>query len=78
MPMSQQLTLDEDGFAFDPSTGDSYLVNPSGLAILKSLREGKLMQEIAQALATAYRITVEDARRDVSDFLSHLKSFGLG
>ena len=34
------LAINHDGFVFDPSTGDSYVMNPTGLAILQGLQDG--------------------------------------
>jgi len=72
-----QLALNDEGFAFDPTSGDSYQVNHVGLSILKGLREGKENQEVAQVLTEEYEVSQEDAERDVADFSGRLKTFGL-
>ncbi len=33
------LAISDTGFVFDPRTGHSYTVNPSGLALLRSLKQ---------------------------------------
>ena len=77
MQPHSRLALNDEGFAFDPTTGDSFMLNETGLVILKGLRERKGNCEIARALAEEYEVTPEDAESDVADFLAHLKSFGL-
>ena len=77
MARLSQLALNDEGFAFDPNTGDSFLVNGTGLAILRALREGNDQGAVAQALTEEYETTPEDARRDVDDCLGRLRTFGL-
>jgi hypothetical protein len=72
-----KLALNEEGFAFDPTTGDSYIVNRTGLQILHALRENREAGEIARMLVEAYGILPDEADRDVADFRERLKSFGL-
>jgi hypothetical protein len=72
-----QLALNEEGFAFDPTTGDSYLINRTGLQILRALRDHREDGEVARMLAEAYGLTAGDAERDVADFRERLKGFGL-
>lgn len=72
-----QLALNDEGFAFDPTSGDSYQVNHVGLFILNGLREGKEDPEVAQMLTEEYEVSQEDANRDMADFSGRLKTFGL-
>lgn len=71
------LALNEEGFAFDPTTGDSFRINHTGLFILKKLREGIDENEIAEALTEEYEVSPDDAERDVTDFLRMLKTLNL-
>ncbi len=72
-----RLAINDEGFIFDPETGNSYTVNETGLFILKRLKEGKTPEEIASELSENYDVATEEALRDVLDFLEKLKSFGL-
>jgi hypothetical protein len=45
-----QLAISDEGFVFDPTTGDSFQVSPTGLRILVALRTGKAEEEVAQGL----------------------------
>ena len=71
------LAINDEGFAFDPTSGDSFQVSLTGLLILSCLKVGKADEEIAQALAEKYEVSLEDAQRDVSDFRASLKNVGL-
>lgn len=77
MQKLSQLALNDEGFVFDPMTGDSYLVNETGLFILKGLRENHDEDEIARMLTEEYEVGLEDAERDVADFQGRLRTSGL-
>ncbi|HEY3322202.1 MAG TPA: HPr-rel-A system PqqD family peptide chaperone [Planctomycetota bacterium] len=77
MSRLSRLALNDEGFVFDPATGDSFLVNRCGLLILRALNDGKNNKEVIQAVADDYEVSAEDAERDVADFRSQLKSLGI-
>jgi PqqD family protein of HPr-rel-A system len=77
MPKLNQLALNEEGFVFDPTTGDSFMLNETGLFILERLREEKSDEEIQDSLVETFEVTVEEAERDMSDFQTRLKAIGL-
>ena len=71
------LALNHQGFVFDPTTGDSYVANSVGLAILEQLREGRSDVDIVAHVAEHFTVAPSEARRGVCDFLARLRSFGL-
>lgn len=77
MQRLRSLALNPDGFAFDPTTGESYTLNAPGLVVLEGLREGLTPDDLATRLTEKYDVTVEEASRDVEDFLDHLRTFRL-
>jgi hypothetical protein len=77
MSRVHQLAINEEGFVFDPSTGQSFTVNQGGLTILNGLKEGKNVVDIAGALREMHDVTFEDVERDVTDFIAHLKIYRL-
>jgi hypothetical protein len=77
MSRVHQLAINDEGFVFDPSTGQSFTVNQGGLAILNGLKEGKNAADIATALREMHDVTFEDVERDVTDFIGHLKIYRL-
>ncbi len=72
-----QLALSDEGFVFDPQTGDSFQVSETGMAVLRALKEGRSDEEIAQSLVADFEVALEEARRDCADFRGQLKNFGL-
>jgi PqqD family protein of HPr-rel-A system len=77
MPKLTHLAVNDEGFVFDPTTGDSFHVSPTGLVILTGLRENQTDAAIAQALAKKYEVSLIDAQHDVADFRANLKNLGL-
>ena len=71
------LALNDEGFAFNPTTGDSYQISSTGVVILAALRENKSDDAIAQSLSEKFDVTLADTRHDVADFKASLKNLGL-
>ena len=72
-----RLTLNSEGFVFDPASGESFTANATGLFILNSLREHKSPETIAQELSDKYEVTQDEAERDITDFQVHLRTYKL-
>jgi len=77
MPHLAQLALSDEGFVFDPQTGDSFQVSEAGLFLLTAFKAGKSDEEAAALLAAEFDVSPEEARRDCTDFRGSLKNFGL-
>lgn len=73
----KRIAISDDGFLFDPLTGDSYVCNGTGLAILRLLKQGLDAAAIAEALVLSFDTDMERAQRDVLDFLDCLRPWGL-
>ena len=71
------LALNDQGFAFDPATGTSYTLNPTGLAVLRGLRDGLADDELAERLAAGWEVGVDRAAADIAVFRRHLTTLGL-
>ncbi len=77
MDRIRALALNPDGFAFDPTTGESFTLNATGLATLEGLRDGLPVEQVADRLSEDYEVPVEEAARDVADFVDHLRAYRL-
>ena len=77
MQRLRSLALNPDGFAFDPTTGESYTLNATGLAVLEGLRDGLSADELTAMLTERFEVATDEASRDVDDFLDHLRTFRL-
>lgn len=72
-----QLAINTEGFVFDPSTGESFTANQTGVAGLNGLRVGKSIQEIAKELTDEFEVSFEEAERDITDFVTLLQAHRL-
>ena len=77
MRIVNQLSLAQDGFAFNPATGETFTVNDAGLLILKALQSGSTSDETVGLLAEAYQVPKDEASRDVLDFQNRLQCLGI-
>ena len=77
MERLKRLALNEEGFVFDPETGSSFVVNPTGLFILKKLREGMDEDGVIKALTEEFEVDEDTARRDFYDFIEQLRILGI-
>lgn len=71
------LAMNDEGFMFDPTTGDSFVVNQTAMFIVQSLQDERTENEIAELLVERYDVSRDDALRDIADFTSRLKSLQL-
>lgn len=67
-----RLAISESGFIFDPTSGQSYTVNPVGLAILRHIQQTQNLQEAIQFVLERYEGEPSDMERDVEDFFASL------
>jgi len=73
----RELALSDSGFVFDPMTGHTFTVNPSGLLILRWLKDGVELEDVPRRLAGEFELEPgEDPGRDVQDFLMQLRECG--
>ncbi|RTZ68517.1 MAG: PqqD family protein [Aquificaceae bacterium] len=77
MEKLKRLAINEEGFAFDPETGNSFVLNQTGLFIVKKLREGLSEEEVISELLKEFEVDEETARRDFYDFMEQLRILGL-
>ncbi len=74
----KEIALSESGFVFDPVTGLTFSVSPTGLFILERLRDGKDADGVIEALREEFDTTDRnDLVRDLNEFLRALKEQGI-
>ncbi len=73
----KNLLLNDNGFGFDPATGFTYTISPSGLEVVQWLKAGATETEVAAKLTDGYDIDRHNAVRDLAAFLETLGKYGL-
>lgn len=77
MKIKKNIALSDSGFIFNPSSGDSYSINPIGNKILQYMKEDKTEEEIIQLITEEYMIDKDTVEKDLYDFKNMLKSYKL-
>jgi Coenzyme PQQ synthesis protein D (PqqD) len=77
MKLKRNLALNDSGFVFDPSTGDSFSTNAIGLEIIHMIKEGKTPKHIQSKIIEKYTVDTASVERDYCDFIKILKEYNL-
>ena len=77
MSRLHHLAINKDGFVFDPTSGESFTVNETGLAILEAMVAGTATEDIADILIDQFDVTPAEAQRDLMDFVDQLNNHRL-
>jgi len=71
------LSINDNGFAFDSSSGESYSVNHTGRRVIQRLVAGCDLDQIVRELAGGPLADATTIRRDLRDFLEQLRALRL-
>lgn len=75
MKIKKNVAISESGYIFNPSTGESYSINPTGFEIFNMIRDGKNFDEIEQLIIKKYNTDKTTFEKDYNDFLGFLKQY---
>jgi hypothetical protein len=73
MPIKDNIALSENGFVFNPSTGDSFTLNSTGKEVLGLIKEGKNIEQIASIMLEKYDVDRVILERYLADFVNDLR-----
>jgi hypothetical protein len=74
MSVLKRLAFNEEGFVFDPTRGDSLLLNATGLVLLRGVQGGLDEPRRTARLVERFDVDALQAARDVDDFLVPLRA----
>jgi len=77
MKLKSNIAISENGFMFDPHTGDSYNLNSTGVEIIKYLKAGKTNEEILAELKQKYDVDEFSLEQNLYDFIAMLSHYDL-
>jgi hypothetical protein len=72
MLIKGNIALSENGFVFNPSTGDSFTINKTGKEVLTLVKEGKDISLIKELMLEKYDVDRNTLERYLSDFINDL------
>ncbi len=73
MKLRKNIASSEEGFIFNPGTGDSFSTNPIGAEIIALLKEDIELPGIIEAICGKYDVDEVQFEKDLDDFVSQLK-----
>ncbi len=77
MKLKKNVATSENGFIFNPSTGDSFSSNPIAAKILGLMKAGGSSLDIKQYLLDNYEVEEAQLERDWEDWILQLKDANL-
>jgi hypothetical protein len=77
MKLKKNIATSEEGFIFNPGTGDSFSTNPIGVDIISMLKEDKPLQTIINTICAKYDVDQSQFEKDLDDFESQLKDYSI-
>ena len=77
MKLKKNIATSEEGFIFNPGTGDSFSANPIGSDIISLLKEDKSLVNIVEIICAKYDVDQSLFVKDLDDFESQLRDYGI-
>lgn len=77
MKLKTNIATSENGFIFNPATGDSFTSNSIAAEILTYMKLGKTEAEIKQKILNVYDVESSQLERDWDDYMLQLKEANL-
>jgi len=69
------LAISDSGFIFDPSSGDAFNTNETGIFIINLLKLGKDFNELMDILIEEYEVSEDELEADLLDYIQILKNY---
>ena len=77
MKLKANIATSDNGFIFNPATGDSYTSNPIAAFILALMKTSKTDAEIKLEILNTYDVEATALERDWEDWMLQLKDANL-
>jgi hypothetical protein len=76
MSKLMSLAMNDTGFAFDPSAGESYTINKTAREIIELIKKEVEIEEIVKQISSEYEMPFEEVYTDVLELVEKLRSYG--
>jgi Coenzyme PQQ synthesis protein D (PqqD) len=73
----KELMISSSGFAFDPRSGLTYMVNLTGADVIRWLNDGLTDDDVVDRIRDEYDVDGHTAKRDFDSFLLSLRQHTL-
>lgn len=75
MRLKRNIATSEEGFIFNPGTGDSFSTNDIGTDIISLLKDEQPHEMIIETICAKYDVDQNQFEKDLDDYLSQLKDY---
>lgn len=75
MNIKNNIALSESGFIFNPNTGESFTLNPTGQQLFSLIRDGKDYKAIRKYFLDKYDTEDSIFEKDFEDFMHMMTSY---
>lgn len=77
MKINPRIAISENGFLFDPQSGESYTTNPLAREIIFQLKQGNDPDQIKESILERYDVDELTLEKNLIDFYAMLSHFNL-
>ena len=77
MKINKNIAISDSGFLLNPTTGESFSLNPMGTKILNMVKNEKSYSEIEKEIMGEYDVTQSMFDKDYQDFVGIMKQYNL-
>jgi len=77
MKIKKNIATSENGFVFNPATGDSFSGNSMATSILSAMKNNESEGQIKQNILEKYEVAAEQLDRDWEDWIMQLREANL-
>jgi hypothetical protein len=75
MKLKDNIAISDSGYLFNPSTGESFVLNPLGMEILQMIKKGKEFEMISVEVQDHYSTDTATFEKDYYDFIHQLRQY---
>ncbi len=77
MKIRSNLAVSENGFVFDPKTGESFTVNEVGVEIINQLKTTTDLDKVMKNIEADYEVDHFTLEKSMNDFITMMQEFNL-
>lgn len=77
MRIKPTIAINDNGFLFDPNTGESYTTNPVAREIIFMMKQNLPESDIRKAIISRYDVDEVTLEKNLIDFMAMLRHYNL-
>jgi hypothetical protein len=77
MRVRKNIAISDEGFLFNPTTGDSFSTNSIGADIVLLMKKDVLLSEVVDTICAKYDVDKTLFERDLEEYMLQLKDYSI-